>query len=201
MNLHSIFPTPVGIFDLGREFTEKEISIIMGFGRRPNTGNTTSDERYIFKKRELKNLKKFAEDCVAEYFEKVYSPKHEVSLRITQSWANYTEKGQFHHKHEHPNSFVSGVFYVNADAALDKIYFFKNKYDQLKIPPKEWHLHNSDSWWFEAVTGKLMIFPSSLTHMVQTVESEKTRVSISFNTFLKGYVGEENELTALHLGE
>lgn len=35
--------------------------------------------------------------------------------------------------------------------------------------------------------------------MVQTVGGEDTRVSLAFNTFPVGYVGEEDELTALHL--
>jgi uncharacterized protein (TIGR02466 family) len=122
-------------------------------------------------------------------------------LYITQSWANYTEQGQFHHKHAHPNSFISGVFYVQSDNAKDRIYFYKDGYSQLKVPPKEWNLYNSDSWWFEAITGRLVLFPSSLTHMVVAVESEKTRVSLSFNTFLKGYVGSEDELTGLRLGD
>jgi hypothetical protein len=42
-----------------------------------------------------------------------------------------------------------------------------------------------------------MLFPSSLTHMVEAVQQE--RVSLSFNTFPVGYVGEEESLTALHL--
>jgi len=44
-----------------------------------------------------------------------------------------------------------------------------------------------------------MIFPSSLTHMVETTKSDQTRISISFNTFPKGYVGEDLDLTGLHL--
>jgi hypothetical protein len=43
-----------------------------------------------------------------------------------------------------------------------------------------------------------MLFPSSLTHMVETVQGDE-RVSLAFNTFPVGYVGEEESLTALHL--
>lgn len=52
----------------------------------------------------------------------------------------------------------------------------------------------------EVGTGNLMIFPSSLAHMVETVK-EEDRISLSFNTFPVGYVGEEEALTALHLEE
>jgi hypothetical protein len=45
-----------------------------------------------------------------------------------------------------------------------------------------------------------MIFPSSLTHSVAPVEADDTRISLAFNTFPVGYMGQEENLTALHLG-
>jgi uncharacterized protein (TIGR02466 family) len=124
-----------------------------------------------------------------------------VSLYLTQSWANYTEVGQFHHKHSHPNSVVSGVFYPQADRAVDKIYFYKDGYERIKIPAAEFNPYNSESWWFEVGAGDLILFPSHLTHMVETKVGDNTRISIAFNTFLKGYIGSDESLTGLHLGE
>jgi uncharacterized protein (TIGR02466 family) len=201
VNLYNIFPTTVGMFDLDRTLTESELKCILGQEQRPNMGNATSVNNYLLKEKKLSKLHDFLNSSVNKYLEEIYKPKNDVSLYITQSWANYTEQGQFHHKHAHPNSFISGVFYVQSDNAKDRIYFYKDGYSQLKVPPKEWNLYNSDSWWFEAITGRLVLFPSSLTHMVVAVESEKTRVSLSFNTFLKGYVGSEDELTGLRLGD
>jgi hypothetical protein len=34
---------------------------------------------------------------------------------------------------------------------------------------------------------------------VQTVQGEDTRISLSFNTFPVGYVGDEKSLTGLHV--
>lgn len=201
MNLYNIFPTTVGAFEFDRAFTEKELKLINGLEQKSNEGNTTSLDHYIFKQKGLKNLKEFVDNCINEYFDKIYCPINRVNLYVTQSWVNYTKKGQYHHKHAHPNSFISGVFYVNADLTKDKIYFYKEGYNQLELPAKEWNLTNSKSWWFEVGTGKLLLFPSSLTHMVHTVETEETRISISFNTFLNGYVGDEHSLTGLRLGE
>jgi len=136
---------------------------------------------------------------LSDYLKEIYAPKNDVTLRFTQSWANYTEPGQYHHKHEHPNSFLSGVLYINADPTKDKIYFYKNGYQQIKLPTENFNLYNSDSWWFEVATCDLLLFPSSLTHMVETTKSDQTRISISFNTFPKGYVGGDLDLTGLHL--
>jgi len=46
-----------------------------------------------------------------------------------------------------------------------------------------------------------VIFPSSLRHSVNVVQAEQTRVSLSFNTFAKGLIGSEENLTALEVGQ
>jgi len=199
--IHNLFPTPIGRYELGRDLTAKELSFLKKQETRSNMGNITSTNNTILKSKELTNLRDFIETKVSEYFTEVYKPKHKVGLKVTQSWTNYTENGQYHHKHAHPNSFVSGVFYIQSDKEKDKIYFYKDGYQQIKFPPSEWNVWNSESWWFEVGTGDLMLFPSSLTHMVQTVESEKTRISLAFNTFPVGHVGDEMNLTGLSLGE
>jgi uncharacterized protein (TIGR02466 family) len=192
--IHNLFPTPIGFYKV--EITE--LDAILSQEQRSNTGNTTSVNNNLLDV--LPDLKKQVLVHLDDYFQSVYQPKHDVKLRITQSWANYTNAGQFHHKHAHPNSFVSGVLYPKADKEKDKIFFYKDGYQQIKIPPKDWNHWNSESWWFEVGVGDLVLFPSSLTHMVETVNGE-SRVSIAFNTFPVGYVGDDLDLTGLHLGE
>jgi len=198
LNLYSIFPTPVAKFELGREFSPEEMAFVAEQPTHKNMGNTTSNDRYVLRHDTMASLKAFVDASVAEYLRSIYAPKHDVSLRLTQSWLNYTKPGEFHHKHAHPNSFVSGVLYLKAAKERDKIYFYRDGYQQIKLPTDQYNLHNSESWWFEVGTGELILFPSSLTHMVETVQGDE-RVSLAFNTFPVGYVGEEESLTALHL--
>jgi uncharacterized protein (TIGR02466 family) len=199
--IHNLFPTPIGFYELNREFTKSESDFLLNQKSRSNMGNTTSIDNYICRSSKLKKLKQFFDESLLHYFTTVYRPKYDVIPRITQSWVNYTKPGEYHHKHAHPNSFISGVFYIQSDAEKDKIYFYKDGYQQIKVPAADWNEWNSESWWFEAITGKLILFPSSLTHMVETVQAEQTRVSLSFNTFLSGYIGDENDLTGLRIGE
>lgn len=198
MNLYSLFPTPVARFDLNRAFSAEELAFIDSQPTYKNAGNTTSNDRYVLKHWTMANLKEFVEASLAQYMQMVHAPKQNVSLRLTQSWLNYTKHGEYHHKHAHPNSFLSGVLYIKADRAKDKIHFYRDGYQQIKLPTDQYNGHNSDSWWLEVNTGELMLFPSSLTHMVETVQGED-RISLAFNTFPVGYVGEEEQLTALHV--
>jgi uncharacterized protein (TIGR02466 family) len=177
--------------------TDDELNFVKDLDTRPNQLNTTSADSYLLRNTELARICEFCEKSVQEYFQIMYAPKHDVQPYITQSWANYTNKGQAHHKHEHPNSIISGVFYVQAVKDIDRLYFFKSGYQQIKIPTENYNLHNSDSWWLGVETGQLLLFPSSLTHQVAEVTTTETRISLSFNTFLKGHIGDEVELTLL----
>lgn len=199
MNLFSLFPTAVGKFDLDREFTKQELKFIAESERRPNMGNLTSVNNYVLREKPMKKLGEFLLESANKYFQEIYKPKDDVQLYITQSWLNFTEKGGFHHKHAHPNSFISGVFYINADPTQDKIFFFNEGYKQISLVATEFNLFNSESWWLEAGKGYLYLFPSSLSHMVEQVQHEETRISLSFNTFLKGTIGSNQNLTELIL--
>jgi uncharacterized protein (TIGR02466 family) len=201
MNITNLFPTAVGFSKLDRDLTQQELDFIIGQVRYPNEGNTTSENRELLKSVEMTEIREFIETAMLEYFKSVHAPKHDVTPYITQSWSNYTELGQYHHKHAHPNSIISGVFYPQANKETDRIYFYKDGYERIKIPTENWNHWNSESWWFDVGAGDLIIFPSNLTHMVQTKKDDGTRISISFNTFVKGYIGSDESLTGLHLGE
>ena len=198
MIVHTLFPSTVCFFDLGRNLTKKEMNFILKQKQRPNDGNSTSVNNSLLENKTLENLKTFISNCFNNYAENVLRIKEDVSLDITQSWANFTKKGEFHHRHSHSNSYLSGVFYVKADDKLDKIMFFKDGYDQIKLEPKDFNIHNSESWFFNVKSNQFAVFPSSLTHMVPATETEE-RVSISCNTFPKGRFGDASKLTGLEL--
>lgn len=199
MNIAHLFPTPIGFFEYKEKLSEENVKFLSEQKQRPNDGNTSSEDRYIFKHKCLSDLTTFIEKSVHEYFMATYCPKNDVRLRITQSWLNFSKPGQWHHKHAHPSSLISGCYYVNANKETDKIYFFNDAYEIFKFPPISWNEYNSESWWYPVGSGDLILFPSSLSHKVEPVEGTETRISIAFNTFPVGHVGDEDSLTALYL--
>ena len=197
MNLELLFPTPVAFFDLGFELTEEERTFLLNQERRPNEGNQSSVNNYLLREEPLERVSKRIEECVTEYAQDVW--KAEIDPFVTQSWLNWTKPGQYHHKHVHSNSLYSGVFYLDVEDDRDRIYFYQDGYKQLKPTYKEWNRWNSESWWLPTKQDQIVIFPSSLTHMVETVPGEvigKERVSLAFNTFAK-QIGDNKSLTEL----
>ena len=201
--VNQLFPTPVAFTKLPRMYTDEEVAFVQkcAMNVTKNTGNTTSVDRYVLNEPSMAGLRSFIQFYINHFMESIESPYNPVEAYITQSWLNYTQPGEYHHKHEHPNSYLSGVLYINADPQKDKIYFYKQGYKRISLPTERFNPFNSESWWFNVGTCDLVIFPSYLTHMVEQTESKDTRISLSFNTFLKGYIGAEESLTSLHIGE
>jgi uncharacterized protein (TIGR02466 family) len=199
--ISGIFPTPIYISKLDRELNKKELSFIdkNKLDVFKNEGNTTSNDNYILNNEPFKKLKQELDLRIQDYFDKIVSPANNIIPYITQSWLNYTETNQYHHKHAHPNSIISGVFYINCHEEHDKIKFFNDRYQTIKPEVKDWNIWNSESWWFSVKTGDIILFPSSLIHMVETKEGDNTRISLAFNIFIKGTFGNNKSLTELIL--
>jgi hypothetical protein len=198
-SISGIFPTPIYISKLDRELTPLELKFIDKNKKecRKNDGNITSNNNYILNEKPFTNIKKELDLIIQDYFNKVISTSDNITPYITQSWLNYTETNQYHHKHLHPNSLVSGVFYINCHEKHDKIKFFNDNYKTIKLEIKNWNLYNSEAWWFSVKTGDVILFPSSLIHMVETKQGDNTRISLAFNVFIKGKIGSNNNLTEL----
>jgi hypothetical protein len=88
--IHSLFPTPVGMYKLERDLTEKELDFIKGQETRPNMGNVTSTNNTVLRHKAMTKLRDFIETKVAEYFKTIHNPK--AQCRPT----HYTVLDQLH---------------------------------------------------------------------------------------------------------
>lgn len=198
-----LFPNPVALIE-ERKPSKKELKYIKELEVHSNVGNKTSNESNVLETKELSGLKKVIQERLDQYFQQVFCPQDDVGIRITQSWCNYSDGTDYHHKHSHANSVISGVYYPQSDHPEDQIMFHSPlaPYFGLKIYPKEFNLMNSQTWWLPAHTGTLLLFPSYLEHSVPTIKGRKTtRISLSFNTFYVGRLGNKEALTELILEE
>ena len=201
--IHSIFPIPVYMTEMDRGFTKQELNFVKEQKKHcvNNAGNINTKDNYILNRKEFKNIKKFLTKNCENYLKNVICPKNNIELYITQSWLNYTETNQHHHGHQHSNSILSGVLYFDSDIKHDKILFSKSGHQQIKpvTDSGKFNLWNSDTWFFSVKTGKLIMFPSSTIHSVETKKGKNTRTSLAFNTFYKGSIGSNGNLTELVL--
>jgi len=199
--IDGIFQTPIYRTSLTQDFSKKQLFFI-NKGKKGNNpgagGNIISSNMNVLDEDIFKNIKQELHLIIEDYFEKIISPSKNITPYITQSWLNYMKTNQNHHVHEHPNSYISGVLYINCHETLDKIQFYKNRYNAIQPSVKEYNLFNSDRWVFSVKTKDVVMFPSSLSHGVDA-KGNNTRISLSFNVFVKGTLGAYTSATELIL--
>jgi len=203
MKLMKLFPKVISLSELKDvDGLEK----LRNLDLKDNMGNKSGKNAYILNKPEYSKLKGIIEVLLNEHFYKVYNPKdfENIELYVTQSWVNHTEEGGYHHRHSHPNSILSGVLYLNIDKNSDNITFFREQSRPdtlLDFIPEEYNLYNSSAWTVSGLNvGDIVIFPSILEHEVEIREGSGTpRISLAFNSFVKGNIGVYNDYTELQI--
>jgi uncharacterized protein (TIGR02466 family) len=187
MTILNLFPTPVYQSHFNNsieiEMLLNEITFVKNTG-----GNFCSKDQNVLEHEMFCDLKASILENVNNYFLQIVRPKFEVLPYITTSWINLGPTGSTHHEHSHSNSFCSGVFYLQADQSNDNITFYNSRYQQIKIYTEDYNLYNSDSWSVPVNTGDILIFPSYLNHAVTKTTSD-SRISLAFNVFVKGVLG------------
>ena len=123
--LLQIFPTPLLIVPYEQSI-DKELAYLktISYRKQQQNGNFRSDDSYLLRNEELKDIKNFLGEAINKFTTNVLNTKQR--LVITQCWANRNPKGSRHHEHVHPNSIISGVMYFQINEKLPPISFAKD---------------------------------------------------------------------------
>lgn len=194
MELVSLFPSCLLLNTMEEPFTNDELDCILEYKDevRGNTGNITTKDVLVLENPRLARLKRIAEEALQDYLIQFYNPINpdKIKLVVTQSWLNYTDKTQYHHKHYHHNSVISGCIYINADKSNDSIVFGKRMTgENWQIQALEQNYFNCNEFTVNVGTGDVVLFPSNMLHSVPKTNHEYTRISLAFNSFWEGELG------------
>jgi len=200
--IYPLFPYPLMVCARNYEFTGSEKEYIAELEMIDNNGNLMSGNDKVLDSGELADLKLFIDEQIFNFKKNLLRIKDENEIYITQSWVNKSSPGQFHPKHKHPNSVISGVMFLdeNSDGSLPPIRFHRT----LDIFPLDFKFDdlnefNASCREFDPDQGMLMLFPSLLEHDVDRNRSDRVRMSLSFNTYVRGKVGGREQLTEINI--
>lgn len=187
-NIFHLFPRPVGVYNINCQYSKEEIEFIDNClnNINKNTGNVFSKDTYVLNN--IPTLFKQINEKLNFHFYEVLQYSKKTNIYVTQSWLNMSKKDEYHHVHFHPNSFLSGVFYLKT-VVDDSITFHKNEMEQITPDIEKNNDYNSSITNMPIKDNMLIIFPSSTIHGVSKIQSNDTRISLAFNTFLKGELG------------
>ena len=116
-----------------------------------------------------------------------------LSLRrpssLNDGWQATTIVDSAHGKHNHPNNFLSGVYYVQTSKGADTVSYHdpRSQTEIIKPPVTELTAESTDQVVVKVENGSVLIFPSWLAHSVDVNRSDETRTSISFNVMFSAY--------------
>lgn len=194
MNVQDIFPVPIASDTWNGVFSADELNTIFHQQYDLGTSHFVSQDHYVLDHTIFSELRLWIDSRMREYYRDVL--KIDQAPYITQSWINLVEKGMCTHQHIHQNSIVSGVFYVKANDVIS----FHRQPSSIEVARSENNLYNSDNFDVNVRNNMLLLFPSDILHSTP-ISSEDMRVSIAFNTFVKGNLGDEKRLTYLEIND
>lgn len=202
--LELLFPTAVMVIDIDQQFSLEHDQLINqdyhqaegGHGQFEQTKNTYVLDDYS-------NLRHWITQRVNDYAREVMATTD--TLRLTQSWClKHQGAGQQLYTHSHPNSIVSGAYYVAADQNSQRLRFHRNMSNT--TAHVKWStdpVHQAEKPWtwdwqeIPAQTGRLILFPSNLLHSVEYLDNTQLRCVLSFNTWFTGAFGQAEKLFEL----
>jgi uncharacterized protein (TIGR02466 family) len=203
--LQPIFPTIIATLE-NENASPLETDILLNAeyeGKKE--GYSITKDRYILNK--VPKLKRWIQDQLDQYTVNVMGIS--TRLILLQSWCLKTEeKPQILYTHRHPNSIISGAYYVNASEDAQGLTFFNNRIEPMVEGPYIWwekDLDISDKPWlfdkatFPAKTNNMILFPSHVKHGVEGYDKKEMRCVLSFNTWFADGIGDNEHLTRLDL--
>jgi uncharacterized protein (TIGR02466 family) len=115
----------------------------------------------------------------------------DCGLGVTSMWGNVYSPGALIPYHTHPNNYLSGVYYVEAEESAGDLVFYDPRPQVAVMAPEptQYNLLNAGRFSLEPKAGKLVLFPAWLPHSSNPNQSGRDRVSISFNLALCGDYG------------
>ena len=188
-----IFPVPIHLFDVnGFEDIEDELIAkcydiqkshpdgvcVSNRGGWQSPGFNVNNQDDV--------IQSFLMNCLSNF------PNIKKSVQLyVHAWININQKGNYNEKHFHPISDLSGVLWVKTPKNCGNIVFdspvgFQTHQEIVSYNDDFINKFNYDhTYYFNAVKGRIIVFPAYLQHLVELNQSDEDRISISFNIRLK----------------
>ena len=106
-----------------------------------------------------------------------------ICFELGPWWLNVNQKSDFNMKHTHPNHDLSGIWYITDNSnTLVFIDPLAHSRDALYDSFNDMH----ECLLIDAKAGEIILFPSDVPHYVEPHPYDTTRISVSWNMYLKG---------------
>jgi uncharacterized protein (TIGR02466 family) len=156
-------------------------------------------DKQILNNKPFKFLKKIIEKEFNAYKNNILQ-YHNTDFKITTSWIAKSQLGQSSNYHNHSNCLYSGILYLATPPNCGGISFV-NYFDKetIKIVPTKYTLHNAKEFTFNLQAKTICFFPSEIHHKILPNHSNEVRLSLAFNFFPSGQLGNSNSDSCINV--
>ncbi len=200
-DVQPLFAEPIFRINIGEAISKEQVDFIKGLKMVPNQVNLISENLYIFNEPQLKSINDAVHNALDIYAKDIMGITQK--LYVTQSWSLLNHPNTGMHGHSHSNSIISGsLYFCDLPTPVAGMIFDRHRtYQQIQLEPeaKRRNLFNTPLNKIEPKKNELILFSSSLQHLVEVNAASQPRYSIAFNTFVRGKLGSLRNVSELSL--
>ena len=183
-----LFAEPIFRCDISSAISAEQVSFIQNLAMVSNQANLISENVYLFEEPEMASIKTAVQEALDTYANEVLCIPQQ--LYVTQSWSLINNPTIGMHGHSHSNSVVSGsLYYCELPEPNANMVFNRHRgYQQLELSPdrQKRNIYNTTANSVEPKQGEVILFSSSLQHLVEKNKSAQPRYSIALDKRIKG---------------
>lgn len=195
-DIKRIFPTL--LFKINLDIDSNSIINNIKKLEEENHGNKMFNPTYHFESHDdLYKLEDFKEisDLILDETSKILDHMHVIRKNhyIIGMWGNITDVNHQHHFHIHPNSFLSGILYLNCPVDASQTTFKHPLSSTFMIQPEysEFDFDNSHMYSEQPEVGSMLVWTSNCMHGVFNHNRNKInnidekRIVLVFNVMIE----------------
>lgn len=204
---HAIFPTLVAEFHHENPAVIKDsmCNSLQSFTDENGMSGESSAKVSLHLDPKLDDLFAFVETAAKKFIEGYNINPDIFDFHIVKSWANIL-KNTGTALHHHRDAHISFCYYANVPpdqnmkiTFVDKDYKHEPFAEMLRCNrPNEYTLVNSTAWYFDVFEGQLLVFPSSLSHMVRSEIDEPRQGIKNKDDFYKHRISVAGDIILTH---
>ena len=180
-----MFSTPIYYAKTGYVVGEEIIKSLQDGFQITGTGSYENDDYEILHKPQFSELKAVLTEHVDAFWKQVLNYTNN-EWQFTTTWVNKNPKGTYHNLHKHPNSVLSGVYYIDVPENSSGLTFHDPRERHLRLKPSVENEFTATQAVVGVSSGDLLLFPSDIYHEVTKNEADGMRISLAFNTWFTG---------------
>ncbi len=197
MDVFPILSTPLGVIQNPYHKEVKSL-ILNDIATKSNSTHTNTSSDYLYHvdyvnillQDKYKKFREWIEEQGKGFVKDIMGHYLQDTMTVTDSWINVCNKGGVQQTHNHTNSFISCVYYVNFHDSHAPTYFVRKEsmgatasiiatYPNIFLPFEQKTIYNQVGE-LSPNEGDLVLFPSNVLHGYKK-NSEDDRITLALN--------------------